>query len=109
MRNTLTLYVYGETGSSMRAINNLKKIAEELPKDQYDIKVIDIRKEPQLAFDDCIFAVPTLIKNLPPPIRKVIGDLSDTEKVLLGLGLKQERSNPEKENNITRRTQNEGL
>lgn len=102
MKRILTLYVYGETASSMRAINNLKKIADELLKDQYDIKVVDIREEPQLAFDDCIVAVPTLIKNLPPPIRRVIGELSDTEKVLLGLGLKQERSNPEKENNITR-------
>ena len=102
MKKILTLYVYGETASSMRAINNLNKIAGELLKDQYDIEVVDIRKEPQLAFDDCIVAVPTLTKKLPPPIRKVIGDLSDTEKVLLGLGLKQEQSNPEKENNMTR-------
>jgi len=102
MKKILTLYVCGETASSMRAINNLNKIAGELLKDQYDIEVVDIRKEPQLAFDDCIVAVPTLIKNLPPPIHKVIGDLSDTEKVLLGLGLKQEQSNPEKENNMTR-------
>lgn len=96
MKRILTLYVYGETASSMRAINNLKKIADELLKDQYDIKVVDIRKEPQLAFDDCIVAVPTLIKNLPPPIRRVIGELSDTEKVLLGLDLKQELSNSER-------------
>jgi len=100
MKNILTLYVYGETANSMRAIHNLKKIAEELLKDHYDIKVVDIRKAPQLAFDDCIVAVPALIKKLPLPIRKVIGDLSDTEKVILGLDLKQELSNPEKENTM---------
>ena len=91
MKYLLTLYVYGDTAKSIRAIENLKKITEESPENQYDIKVIDIRKEPKLAYDDCIVAVPALIKKLPAPIRKVIGDLSDTEKVILGLGLKSER------------------
>ena len=91
MKYLLTLYVYGETGKSIRAIKNLEKITEELPENQYNIQVVDIRKEPKLAFDDCIVAVPALIKKLPAPIRKVIGDLSDTEKVILGLGLKSGR------------------
>jgi circadian clock protein KaiB len=90
MKYILTLYVYGETATSTRAINNLKKIIEELPDNQYEINVVDIRKEPQLAFDDAIIAVPAVIKKLPTPMRKVIGDLSDREKVILGLGLKAE-------------------
>lgn len=103
MKQILTLYVYGGTGASIRAIHNLNKIAGELsPEDQYEIKVVDIHKEPQLAFDDSIVAVPALIKKLPLPMRKVIGDLSNVEKVLLGLGLKQKPSTPEKNNNITR-------
>ncbi len=91
MKYQLTLYVYGETATSTRAIDNLRKITEELPDNQYEIKVIDILKEPKLAFDDCIVAVPALIKKLPAPIRKVIGDLSDREKVILGLDLKSKR------------------
>jgi circadian clock protein KaiB len=90
MKYLLTLYVYGETEASARAIDNLKKITGELPVNQYEIKVVDIRKEPKLAFDDAIIAVPAVIKKLPTPMRKVIGDLSDREKVILGLGLKAE-------------------
>jgi circadian clock protein KaiB len=90
MKYLLTLYVYGETSTSKQAINNLEMITEELPENQYEIKVVDIRKEPKLAFDDSIIAVPALIKKLPTPMRKVIGDLSDREKVILGLGLKSE-------------------
>jgi circadian clock protein KaiB len=93
MKYLLTLYVYGENSASKRAINNLKMITEELPENQYEISVIDIHKEPKLAFDDSIIAVPALIKKLPTPMRKVIGDLSDREKVILGLGLKPERLN----------------
>ena len=91
MKYLLTLYVYGENANSIRAIKNLKKITEESSENQYDINVIDIRKEPKLAFDDCIVAVPALVKKLPVPMRKVIGDLSDTEKVILGLDLKSKR------------------
>jgi len=90
MKYLLTLYVYGETATSTRAIDNLRSITEELPGNQYEIKVVDIRKEPKLAFDDSIIAVPAVIKKLPTPMRKVIGDLSDREKVILGLGLKAE-------------------
>jgi circadian clock protein KaiB len=90
MKYLLTLYVYGETATSARAIDNLRKITSELSNHQYDIKVVDIRKEPKLAFDDSIIAVPAVIKKLPTPMRKVIGDLSDREKVVLGLGLKAE-------------------
>lgn len=91
MKYQLTLYVYGETAASLRAISNLEAITKESPENQYSIEVIDILKEPKLAFDDCIVAVPALIKKLPPPLRKVIGDLSDRETALLGLGLKSER------------------
>lgn len=84
----LKLYVTGQTPNSARAITNLKKIcAEELEGGQYDLQVIDILKEPQLAEDDKIIATPTLVKSLPPPLSKIIGDLSDIEKVLLGLDL----------------------
>ena len=71
----------------MRAFANLKRICEEQLADQYDLKVIDVLKEPHLAEKDKIIATPTLVKELPPPLRKVIGDLSDREKVLLGLDL----------------------
>ena len=83
----LKLYVTGQTSHSLRAINNLKKLCEEELGVQYDIKVIDILDEPQLAEDDKIIATPTLVKVLPPPLRKIIGDLSQRDKVLLGLDL----------------------
>ena len=88
MKCLLKLYVTGETPNSINAIANLKRICkEELEEVDYEIKVIDILKEPQLAEDDRILATPTLIKDLPLPIRRVIGDLSNKEKVLLGLDL----------------------
>jgi circadian clock protein KaiB len=90
MRYQLALYVFGQTANSIRAIDNLKRITEELPENQYDIEVVDIRKAPKLAFEDGIVAVPALLKKLPLPMRKVIGDLSNTEKVILELGLKSE-------------------
>ena len=84
----LKLYVTGRTPRSETCIANLREICErELP-DQYDLVIIDILERPQLAEDEKILATPTLIKELPPPIRRIIGDLSDIEKVLLGLDLK---------------------
>ncbi|MDH4183067.1 MAG: circadian clock protein KaiB [Nitrospinota bacterium] len=82
----LKLYITGQTANSVRAMENLKEICKELVKD-YELRIIDILKEPQLAEDDKIIATPTLVKELPPPLRKIIGDLSNTEKVLLGLDL----------------------
>ena len=87
MKILLKLYVTGQTVNSERAINNLKIIFEEQLKSMYTLKVIDVLKNPRLAEEDKILATPALIKSLPPPVRKIIGDLSDKEKVLLGLDL----------------------
>ncbi len=83
----LRLYVAGQTPKSQTALANLKLICEEHLKGQYTIEVIDLTKTPQLAKDDQILAIPTLIRKLPEPIRKIIGDLSNTERVLVGLNL----------------------
>jgi circadian clock protein KaiB len=84
----LRLYITGNTPQSMRAIVNLKKICEDHLKDRYDLEIIDIYKNPELAKGEQIIAAPTLIKSLPHPLRKLIGDLSNHEKVLLGLDLR---------------------
>ncbi len=84
----LRLYVAGETPNSIRAFSNLKKICEEHLAGKYKIEIIDLLKNPQLAKGDQIIAIPTLVKKLPLPIRKIIGDLSNTEKVLVGLNIK---------------------
>lgn len=84
----LRLYVAEQTEKSMVAFENLKKIAENHLKDKYRIEVIDLLKNPQLAEGDQILAIPTLVRRLPPPIRKIIGDLSNTERVLVGLDIK---------------------
>lgn len=84
----LKLYVTGRTPRAERAIENLKRICEEDLRGRYDLQVIDILEQPHLAEDERILATPTLIKQLPPPLRRVIGDLSDKEKVLLGLDLR---------------------
>jgi circadian clock protein KaiB len=81
----LKLYVTGKTSRTERAIANLKRICDEDLKGQYELQIIDVLENPQLAEDEKILATPTLIKRLPPPLRRVIGDLSDKEKVLLGL------------------------
>jgi circadian clock protein KaiB len=81
----LKLYVTGKTSRTERAIANLKRICDEDLKGQYELQIIDVLEHPQLAEDEKILATPTLIKRLPPPLRRVIGDLSDKEKVLLGL------------------------
>ncbi|MFQ3574363.1 MAG: circadian clock protein KaiB [Thermodesulfovibrionales bacterium] len=83
----LKLYVTGRTSRSERAISNLRRICEEELKGQYEMIVIDVLERPQLAEEEKILATPTLIKQLPPPLRRIIGDLSDTEKVLLGLDI----------------------
>ena len=83
----LRLYIAGQTTKSMTAFNNLKKICEEHLEGRYQIQVVDLLKDPQLASGDQILAVPTLVRKLPLPIRKIIGDLSNTERVLIGLDL----------------------
>ncbi len=83
----LRLYVAGETPKSAAAFSNLKKICEERLQGKYSIEVIDILKNPQLSRDDQIFALPTLVRKLPQPMRKIIGDLSNTERVLVGLNI----------------------
>jgi circadian clock protein KaiB len=88
-RYVLRLYVAGQTPKSVRAITNIKKICEENLKGQYELEVIDLYQQPQLAVGEQIIALPTLIKKLPPPLRRVIGDMSDTERVLVGLDLRR--------------------
>ena len=83
----LRLYVTGKTPRSERAIANLQIICQEELKGQYELTIIDVLEQPQLAENEKIIATPTLIKDLPPPIKRVIGDLSDKEKVLLGLDI----------------------
>src|SRR4051794_32994753 len=80
----LRLYIAGNTPKSITALNNLKKYCEEHLKDQYRIEVIDLLIHPQLAAGDQILAIPTLVRKVPVPIRKIIGDLSNEEKVLVG-------------------------
>jgi len=84
----LRLYTAGQTPKSITAFNNLKKMAEEHLKGKYTIEIIDLTQNPQLAAGDQIFAIPTLVRKLPPPIRKIIGDLSNTERVLVGLDIR---------------------
>src|ERR1700681_235081 len=86
----LRLYVAGRTPKSLIALRNLKKICEEHLQGRYRLHVIDLVKTPQLAQDDQILAIPTLVRNLPQPIRKIIGDLSDTQRVLVGLDVRPE-------------------
>ncbi len=85
----LRLYVTGMTPKSTRAISNLKKICEEYLEGRYDLQVIDIYQQPTLAKGEQIIAAPTLIKKLPVPLRRFIGDMSNTEKILLGLDVKK--------------------
>ena len=84
---TLRLYVAGQTPRSMAAFANLKRICEEHLAGRYRIEVIDLLENPQLARGDQILAIPTLVRKLPEPVRKIIGDLSNTERVLVGLDL----------------------
>jgi len=84
----LRLYVAGQTPKCLAAFANLKKICEEHVPGKYTIEVIDLLKNPQLAEGDQILAIPTLVKKLPEPVRKIIGDLSNTERALIGLDLR---------------------
>jgi circadian clock protein KaiB len=84
----LRLYVAGQTPKSLAAFSNLKQICETHLKSRYRIEVIDLVARPQLARGDQILAIPTLVRKLPQPVRKIIGDLSDTERVLVGLDLR---------------------
>jgi circadian clock protein KaiB len=83
-RLKLTLYVAGQTPKSLAAIRNLEKLCAETP-DRYEVEVIDLRQHPQLAREHNIVAIPTLVRSLPVPVQKIIGDLSDQEKVLVHL------------------------
>lgn len=83
----LRLYVAGKTGRSIAATANLKRICELHLGGRYAIEVIDLLEEPQLAMADQILAIPTLVRRMPPPIRKIVGDLSNVDRVLLGLDL----------------------
>jgi circadian clock protein KaiB len=84
----LRLYVAGQTPKSLMAFANLKKICEEHLAGQYRIEVVDLIKNPQLAKGDQIFAIPTLVRKLPAPLKKIIGDLSNTQRVLVGLDIR---------------------
>jgi circadian clock protein KaiB len=85
----LRLYVAGQTPKSIRAFANLKVLCEEHLKGRYRIEVIDLMENPQLARGDQIIAIPTLVRSLPQPVRKLIGDLADTVRVLVGLDLRK--------------------
>jgi circadian clock protein KaiB len=83
----LRLYIAGQTPNSIVAIANLKKICEEQLNGRYKIEVIDLLKKPQLAKGDQIVAIPTLVRKLPPPVKKIVGNLSKTERTLVGLDI----------------------
>jgi circadian clock protein KaiB len=87
MKTVLRLYVTGTTPRSLQAIKTLKEICETDLQGNFDMSIIDVLERPQLAEHEKILATPTLIKELPPPLRRVIGDLSEKEKVLIGLDL----------------------
>jgi circadian clock protein KaiB len=87
----LRLYIAGQTPNSIAAIANLKKICEDKLRSKYRIEVVDLLKRPQLAKGDQIIAIPTLVRRLPPPVKKIIGNLSRTESVIVGLDLQPAR------------------
>ncbi len=84
----LCLYIAGRTSAAETALANIKRLCEEHLEGKYTIEVIDLLERPDLAEEDQIFAVPTLVRQLPPPLRKIIGDLSNIERVLVGLDLR---------------------
>jgi circadian clock protein KaiB len=95
----LRLYVAGQTPKSLAAISNLKNIcADYVDAQQYRVEVIDLAKNPALARDHQILAIPTLVRSLPVPIRKIIGDLSDTERVVVGLDIRGMNAKPKSSN-----------
>jgi circadian clock protein KaiB len=85
----LRLYVAGQTPRSLQALSNLKRICEDHLAGNYRVEIIDLLKKPQLAAGDQILAIPTLVRTIPKPARKIIGDLSNTERVLVGLDVRQ--------------------
>ncbi len=93
----LKLYVTGQTPKSERAITNLRRICEQELEGQYELVIIDVLERPQLAEDEKILATPTLTKELPLPLRRIIGDLSETDKVLLGLDIQPYTTTPTKQ------------
>jgi circadian clock protein KaiB len=88
----LRLYVAGQTPKSLAAMNNLRRMLEEHLAEAYKVEIIDLLENPRLAKEDEIVAIPTLVRKLPNPIRKIIGDLSDTERTLVGLQLRPART-----------------
>ncbi|GJD98140.1 circadian clock KaiB family protein [Methylobacterium isbiliense] len=90
----LRLYVAGQTAKSVAAMANLRRFCEEHLAGRYDIEVIDLMKNPQLAAGDQILAIPTLVRRLPSPLKRIIGDLSNTEKVLVGLDIRAKDDRP---------------
>ena len=90
----LKLYVTGKSAKSEVAIANLRRICDQELQGKYELQVVDVLEQPQAAEDDRVLATPTLIKQLPPPLRRVIGDLSDKHKVLLGLEFRPDNINP---------------
>jgi circadian clock protein KaiB len=90
----LRLYVAGQTPKSLAAIANLKKVCEEHLAGRYDIEVIDLMENPKLAAGDQILAIPTLVRRLPAPLKRIIGDLSNTERVLVGLDIRAKAAAP---------------
>ena len=90
----LRLYVTGRSPKSLRAIENLRLACEQYLAGQYHIEIVDLLENPRLAADDQILAVPTLVRKLPPPIRKIVGDLSDTDRLLVGLQLRSRTGKP---------------
>ncbi|WP_243374705.1 circadian clock KaiB family protein [Geotalea sp. SG265] len=87
----LRLYVAGTTPNSRRAIENVRKICEEHLKGRYELEIVDIYQQPIFAREGQIVAAPTLVKELPPPLRKFIGDMSQTERILLGLDVRRKK------------------
>jgi len=87
----LRLYIAGQTPRAVNAFNNLRSICEEQLKGNYRIEVIDLLKKPQLGRNDQILAIPTLVRKLPGPVRRIIGDLSNRERLLIGLDLKKHK------------------
>jgi circadian clock protein KaiB len=86
----MTLYVAGITPRSLRAIENAKQLCEKYLKDVYELEIVDVYKDPGLARDAQVIAAPTLVKNLPPPLQRFIGDISDPEPILIRLAVKKE-------------------
>lgn len=90
----LRLYVAGQTQKSLSALTNLKRVCEEHLAGRYEIEVIDLLQQPQLAAGDQILAIPTLVRRIPTPLKRIIGDLSNTEKVLVGLDIRPKAPTP---------------